>query len=258
MVMGFSWQLFRVWLRREVKSRYAGSVAGLLWAVAGPLFTVMLFYVLFAFIFRVRVPEIASQSGYFFYLLAGILPWLSIAEGLSRATGVIVGHEQFLQKQAFSVEILPITSIAGALLTQLIGTVIYLALLAWSGLFATQFLWLFPFAFAAQLVLTVGLGMALSILAVHFRDLLHAMPLVLQFFFYATPILYQLGMVPEGYRTIFLLNPFAPLVLTYHAAFLGLPLPLPVVLALLFWTVVLGVGGMLLFRVLKPTLGEAA
>lgn len=256
--MGFSWQLLRVWLRREVKSRYAGSFAGALWAVMGPVFTVLLFYVLFSFIFKVRIPEIASQAGYFYFLLAGILPWLSISEGLSRATGVIVGHEQFLQKQAFAVEILPVTAIAAALLTQIVGTVICVVLMGWAGILTIQFLWLFPVALLAQIVLTLGLGLSLAVFAVHFRDLLHAMPLLLQFFFYASPILYQMTMVPEAFRGLFLLNPFAPLIMTYHSAMLGVPWPLPVAIALMFWVLLLGCGGIWLFRVMKPTLGEAA
>lgn len=256
--MVFPWQLLRVWLRRDVKSRYAGSFAGALWAVVGPAFTVLLFYVLFAFIFQVRIPEIASQAGYFFYLLAGILPWLSISEGIARATGVVVGHEQFLQKQAFPVEVLPITAVLGSLVTQGIGTVICLMMLLWSGVVGVQFLWLFPLALACQLLMTLGLGMCLSLIAYHFRDLLHGMPLLLQFFFYATPILYQVAMVPEQYRGLFLLNPFAGLIMTYHAAFLGMPLPAPVLWAMLFWTLVIGGGGVWLFRVLKPTLGEAS
>ena len=257
-MMSFNWPLLRVWLRREVRSRYAGSAAGLLWAVAAPVVTVLLFYVLFAYIFQVRIPEIASQSGYFFYLLAGLLPWLTIHEGISRATSCIVAYEQFLQKQAFAVEILPLSVILAALVTQAVGTLLFLAMLIYAGLWQVQWLWLFPLALVCQVVMTVGLGFALAIVAYHFRDLLHAMPLLLQFFLYATPILYQISMVPEGYRFLVLLNPFAPVIMTYHAAFIGAAWPPVVALALVFWTLLLGVGGLWLFRVLKPTLGEAA
>lgn len=255
---GFPWQLFRVWLRREIKTRYAGSFAGILWAVIGPVFTILLFYVLFAFIFQVRVPEIAARGGYFYFLVGGLLPWLSISDGLSRAAGTLVGYEQFLQKQAFPVEILPLTSVIGALLPQLVGSVILLFLVLQAGIFSFQLLWLFPIALLAQILVTLGLGLALAILAVHFRDLLHALPLALQFFFYATPILYQLNMVPEEFHWLFMLNPFTSLILTYQAAFLGLPWTPGIALALVFWVIVLGLGGFLLFRVLKPTLGELA
>lgn len=254
--MRFPWPLFRLWLRREIKSRYAGSIVGLLWALIGPLATVGLFYVLFAFIFQVRIPEIAGQGGYFFFLLAGLLPWLSISDGLSRATGVIVAYEQFLQKQAFPVEVLPLSVLAAALVTQAVGTLVFVGLLAQAGILLEGALWLVPLVFLAQLAITTGLGLALSILAMHLRDLLHALPLLLQLTFYATPILYQPSMVPEPYHVLFLLNPFACLVLAYQTAFLGLDLPIAVVPALLLWCLVLGGGGYLVFRVLKPTLGE--
>lgn len=255
---GFPWQLFRVWLRREIKSRYAGSLAGALWAIVAPLFTVALFYVLFAFIFKVRVPEIASQAGYFYYLLSGILPWLGISDGLSRATGVIVGHEQFLQKQAFPVEILPLTAVTGALIAQLVGTVVLIVLLIEAGLYTHRILWLFPLVLVAQVLLCLGLGFTLALFAVHFRDLLHAVPLALQFLFYATPILYQIAMVPEAYRGFFLLNPFAVLIGFYHAAFLGLPISGVQIAALVAWLILLAGGGLLLFRLFRPTLGDAA
>lgn len=251
-------QLFWLWLKRDIKSRYAGSGAGLLWAVLGPLMTILLFYVVFSFIFQVRIPEVAREQGYFYYLLAGILPWLAISEGLARATGVLVAHEQFLQKQVFTVGILPATAVIGALVPQLVGTVFYLLLLVWADLLRWQALLAFPLVLAVQVVMILGAGAALSILAVHLRDLLHAVPLGLQFLFYATPILYPLSMVAEGYRFLFLFNPFACLAMAYQALFLGTPLEAPVWLALAAWTVVLGLGGQVLFRILKPTLGEVA
>ncbi|MDD3609744.1 MAG: ABC transporter permease [Halothiobacillaceae bacterium] len=250
-------QLFLLWLKRDVKSRYAGSSMGLLWAVLGPVLTIVLFYVLFAFVFQVRVPELAREQGYFYYLLAGILPWLALSEGLSRATNALVAHEQFLQKQVFTVGILPGTAVVAGLLPQLFGSVLYFILLAWADLLqVTTWLW-FPLMLAVQLLFTLGLGMALSILAVHVRDLVHAVPLVLQFLFYATPILYPLSMVAEEYRFLFLFNPFACLIMSWQAALLGLPLDSSVLVALGLWTLLLGAGGYALFRVLKPTLGEA-
>ncbi|WP_369667071.1 ABC transporter permease [Thioalkalicoccus limnaeus] len=254
--MAFPWPVFRIWLRRDIKSRYAGSLAGLLWAVISPIATIALFYLLFAFIFQIRVPEIAAQSGFFFYLLAGLLPWLSIAEGLSRATGVIVGHEGFLQKQAFPVEVLPVTVVTASLVTQGVGTLVFVVLLWWAGILGEGVPWLWPLALIAQLAMTIGLGLALAVLAMHLRDLLHATPLVLQFLFYASPILYPMSMVPVAVHHLYLLNPFAVLVRTYHAAFLGLELPMAVLVSLGIWTLVLGGGGYLVFRTLKPTLGE--
>ena len=248
--------LFLLWLKRDIKSRYAGSLMGVLWSFAGPLFTIALFYVLFTFIFKVRIPEIASDTGFFYYLLAGILPWLAISEGITRSTGVFVAYEQFLQKQSFPIVILPITSVAAALVPQLIGTTILIGLLATTNLLNPYIFALFPLLLLSQVAITTGLSLTLSILAVHSRDLLHATPIALQFLFYATPILYPLDMVPLDFHNLYALNPFACIVMAYHSALLGFQLPLTIFIALIAWTIVLGGGGFLIYRLLKPTLGE--
>lgn len=253
-----SWfPLFSLWLKRDIKSRYTGSLMGLFWAILGPLFTIALFYILFAHIFKVRIPELTSETGFFYYLLAGILPWLAISEGIARSTGVLVAHEQFLQKQVFPVEILPATTVIAALLPQLIGSLVLIGLLVQAGLFQPRTLLLLPLLLGVQVSITLGLSMALSILAMHMRDLLHAIPLVLQFLFYITPILYPLSMVPNEYRDLYLLNPFACLIMGYQNAFLGTHISPLIPLALVLWTLLLGGGGYMLFRVLKPTLGES-
>jgi lipopolysaccharide transport system permease protein len=247
--------LLWLWLKRDLKSRFAGSIGGLAWALLLPLFTVLLFYVVFALVLQVRVPELASERGYFLYLLAGLLPWLSIADGLSRAAGSLAGQEQFLQKIVFPIDVLPATAVVSGLLTQIVGTLVLLILLAGEGLLSIRLL-LLPLVLSCQLLLCLGLGCALAILGVHLRDLLQLVPVLLQFLFYSAPILYPISLIPPGYHRFFLLNPFTGLIEIYHWLFLGLPVGWPAVAALLFWTMLLGVGGWLLFRALKPTLGD--
>lgn len=254
--MNIHLNLLWLWLKRDIKSRYAGSLIGLVWAILSPILTITLFYVLFAYIFKVRIPELAADSGFFYYLLVGMLPWLAISEGISRSTGTLVAHEQFLQKQAFPVGILPTTVVIGALLPQLIGTVLLIGLLISSELFQPQALLTLPLLLFAQIIITLGLGMVLSILALHIRDLIHAIPISLQFLFYATPILYPLSMVPSQYHPFYLLNPFACLVLGYQSALLGTKISIFTIGALILWVLFLGGGGYLLYRLLKPTIGE--
>lgn len=249
--------LFLLWSRRDLVSRYAGSAAGLLWAVIQPLATVAVFYLVFAVVLRVRVPELASESGYFLYLLAGLLPWLAIVDGLTRASTALTGQEQFLSRTVFPVGLLPVSAIITSLVPQLVGGVVLLAMLAHGGLLSPSKLLLFgPPLFACQLLLTVGLGCALSMLSVHLRDTTQALPVIMQVFFYATPILYPRTMIPEEHRHWLLLNPFAPLIDAYHWLLLDLPLDAVTLAALGGWTLLLGAGGWLLFQALKPTLGD--
>lgn len=247
--------LFWLWLKRDVKSRYAGSAGGLAWAVLMPLSTVLLFYVVFALVLRVRVPELASKQGYFLYLLAGLMPWISIADGLSRATGALAGQEQFLQKIVFPIDVLPATAIVSSLLTQAVGTVVLLILMTGNDLLGWRLLAL-PLVLTCQLALTLGLGCALAIVSVHLRDTLQVVPVLLQFVFYSAPILYARSLIPPRYHPLFLLNPFTGLIEAYHWLFLDMPIGPGTLLSLLFWTAVLGGGGWALFQALKPTLGD--
>ncbi|GAB6067978.1 hypothetical protein JCM13664_12970 [Methylothermus subterraneus] len=248
-------QILRLWTRREVTARYAGSLIGVLWAFLLPLGNIALFYFVFAVVLKVRIPELNLEHGYFFYLLAGLLPWMGLAEGITRATYSLVVQEQLIQKIAFPVAVFPVSAVLASLLPQLIGMLIFLGLLAISGLLTFSTLGLIPLLLC-QLAMTCGLGLLLAVLAAGFRDLLHLVPILVQFLFYATPILYSRSMVPEEYQVWFFFNPFAALVDGYHAVLLSLPLPISSLLALLVWTGLLGGGGLWLFRTLRGALGD--
>ncbi len=249
--------LWWLWLRRDLHSRYAGSLLGLVWALLLPLLTVLIFYIVFAQIMRLRVPELhaAAEQGYFLFLLAGLLPWLSIADGLSRAVGSLVAHEQFLQRITFPVDLIPATVIVTSVIPQLIGTGILLSLLMWNGLLTVNALYL-PFLFLLQLLMTYGLGLLLALLAVFLRDIAQVTPVILQLLFYASPILYPMSFVPTAYHGWFWLNPFAGLINGYQTVLIGLPINGITVCVTILWALILGVGGILLFRLLKPSLGD--
>lgn len=248
-------RILLLWTQREVGTRYAGSLAGALWALLIPLANIGLFYFVFAVVLKVRVPELALEQGYFFYLLSGLLPWMGISEGITRATYSLVAQEQLLQKIAFPVAVLPIAAILASLLPQLIGMVILAVLLGSIGLFTFSMLGVIPLLLC-QLAISCGLGLLLAVFVVGFRDLLHLVPILIQFLFYATPILYPRSMVPEAFQEWFLFNPIAVLVDGYHAAFLGLPFPWSSLAALLVWAALLGGGGVWLFRALRGNLGD--
>jgi len=248
--------LFLLWLRRDLRARYAGSLGGTLWAALLPLLTVGLFYVIFALVLQVRIPALAGDSGYFFYLLAGLLPWLAISEGAARAAGVLVAEEQFLQKLVFPVWVLPGTVVAASLLPQLVGTLLFLILLAGSGLLSLPTLLWWPLVLVCQIAIQWGLGLSLAVLGVHLRDLIQVLPVLLQLLFYASPILYPKSLVAAQYQDLFLLNPFPGLIEAYQALLLGVPLEASSLAGMLIWTLLLGGGGILLYRALKPTLGD--
>jgi lipopolysaccharide transport system permease protein len=248
--------LLKLWVQRELRTRYAGTAGGLAWAVLSPLLTIAIYYLVFAVVLKVRIPQMASAGGFFFYLLSGLLPWLAVNEGLTKAANSLLAHESFLRRHGFPVEILPATAVIAGLVPQLAGTLILFALLLVNGGPNGPW-WLLPFLLVGQLLLTGGLGAVLSVFALHLKDTTQVLPSLLRLLFYCSPILYSKSLVPQDYHWLFLLNPFACLAQMYHSVVLGFEVTGAEVAGFLLWTLVLGGGGLYLFSRLQDNLGEA-
>ncbi len=251
------WVLWRYWLVREFKTRYAGSVLGLAWAVIQPLATLAIFYVLFGLVLAVRVPGLEASNGYLLHLLAGLAVWLPFTDAIGRGVGCLVAYEDFLRKQPMPAEILPAVAVGGSLLTLFIGYALLLMLCATQGLGPrVTWAWL-PLLILAQIALTLGLTMLLSMAHFLWRDVGSMVAFALQLWFYLTPIVYPLSQVPDRFHGWFLFNPIACLALAVQTAILGTAMPAGAVLALIFWVLTLGGGGWWFFRSMKSALGEA-
>lgn len=251
------WILWRYWLAREFKTRYAGSVLGLAWAVVQPLATLAIFYVLFGLVLAVRVPGLEASNGYLLHLLAGLAVWLPFVDAVGRGVGSLAAYEDFLRKQPMPAEILPAVSVGGSLLTLLIGYVLLLVLCVTQGVGPrATWSWL-PLLVLVQLALTLGITMMLAMAHFLWRDVAAFVTFALQLWFYLTPVLYPLAQVPERFHPWFLINPVACLAMAVQWATLGIPMAPGTPWALMGWTVVLGAGGWWFFRAMKPALGEA-
>ena len=251
------WVLWRYWIAREYKTRYAGSMLGLAWAFIQPLATLAIFYVLFGLVLAVRVPGIEANNGYLLYLLAGLAVWLPFVDAIGRGVGTLVAYEDFLRKQPIPAEILPAVSVGGTLLTMLIGYAILLVLCVGQGVGPrASWVWV-PILIATQLAITLGLVFLLSMAHFLWRDVGSLVAFGIQLWFYLTPILYPLAQIPERFHSWYLLNPAACLALMVQSAVLGINVPAGTLWALIAWTLVLGVGGWWFFRSMKSALGEA-
>jgi len=252
-----AWVLWRYWLLREFKTRYAGSVLGLAWAFVQPLASLAIFYVLFGLILAVRVPGLAASNGYLLHLLAGLAIWLPFTDAIGRGVGSLAAYEDFLRKQPMPAEILPAVSVGGSLLVLGIGYGLLLVLSVGQGVGPfLSWAWL-PLLVLAQVVLTFGLTLVLSMAHFLWRDVGSTVAVALQLGFYLAPIVYPLAQVPERFHIWFLFNPVACLVLAVQSVVLHMPVPQGTGWALAVWVVLLGGGGWWFFRSMKPVLGEA-
>ena len=216
-------------VRRELKGRFAGTIAGLFWAFLNPLAMMLAYLMVFSVIMRMQVQadEVGTDSFWVFFL-TGLFPWLIFSDGLNRATGVLVDNANLITKVVFPVELLPVSSVISSLVINGIGMIIFLAYLAFINY--SDIIWLMiPLVMAAQIVFTLGLAMFLSALCVFIRDVRELMGIVIMLWFFSTPILYPLSFIPQSlakfiklnpitwyvqvYREILLLNEFNPLTL---------------------------------------------
>lgn len=252
-----AWVLLRYWLLREYKTRYAGSMLGLAWAFVQPVASLAIFYVLFGLVLAVRVPGLEQANGYLLHLLAGLAVWLPFTDAIGRGVGCLVAYEDFLRKQPMPAEILPAVSVGGSLLAMFIGYALFLLVSVSQGApVLVTWVWL-PALILAQLVVTMGLTMLLSMAHFLWRDVGSIVTFGLQLWFYLTPVVYPLAQVPERFHAWFLLNPIACMIMAVERSVLGLAMPAGTVWALAAWVLLLGVGGAWFFRSMKTALGEA-
>jgi lipopolysaccharide transport system permease protein len=210
------WSLFWGFVQQDLRSRYVGSWGGFLWSVGNPLCKLLIFIFVFSIIFQIRLKPIETGTDSFVvYLLAGLLPWLAFADAINLAPEIVIGKARLITKVAFPVEILPTVSVTVSYLLSGIGITLLLVFLAIKNYASWFWLWI-PILFSMQIVFSLGLVAFLSALCVFLRDIKHFLTLIMQLWFYVTPILYPPTRVPEAYRFILSINPMYPFIELYH------------------------------------------
>lgn len=214
----FDWSDFIVAsAARELRSRYARSLLGWGWLVLPPLVMIAIYALVFSQLMRGAgaLPD-RGPFTYSIYLCAGLLTWQWFAELLSRVAGLFTTHATMLKKTIvpwyalLAVDVL-VTGFGLAVQIGLFALVL-LALDLWPGWRALAF---FPLA-VVQGLLAVGLGLAVAVFQVFFRDVALALPLGLQLWFWLTPIVYPLAAVPAAFQAFVQWNPMQPLAAGYQ------------------------------------------
>ena len=187
----------------RIKVRYKQSVLGLSWAILQPLSLMLIYTLIFSVVARMPSDDIP----YPLFAYTGLLPWTYFSTALSTATNGLVSHSHLVTKVYFPREILPVTYVLAALFDFLIASLVLAGLMIYYRAPITlNFLYVVPII----LVLTIfalAMSLFMSAVQVRFRDVGVAMPLLLQVWMFATPIIYPLSAVPERLRPIYDLNP---------------------------------------------------
>jgi lipopolysaccharide transport system permease protein len=236
-------------VKREFAARYRNSMLGAFWLILQPLALILVYTLVFANIMRARLPGVDSTFSYSIFLCAGVLPWALFTEMLGRLQNMFIENANLLKKLSFPRISLPITILISACVGfSIIFGLFTIFLLLSSNFPGWAYLLLFP-VLAIQLIFSFGLGMIIGVLNVFFRDVGQLFGIVLQFWFWMTPIVYPLETLPIWVKRLILLNPMTPIIRAYQGILLhGEVLHWPRLLAVLVLGILLCGFGLRLFR----------
>lgn len=201
---------------REFRSRYMGSLLGSIWSVLNPLAMIFIYTVIFSRVMRAKLPGIDDSMAYGLFVCAGLLPWLFFVELLNRFPNIFIEQAALLKKVSFPRITLPVIALCSATINFLIIFGLFLAFLLLTGRFPGWVVLGYIPLLIVQQMFVVGFGVMLGSVNVFFRDIGQFISVVLQFWFWFTPIVYAMSMVPEEAQNLLLFNPMARLIQAYQ------------------------------------------
>ncbi len=214
-------ELVRNLVARELKARYKGSVLGFLWTLLNPLGMMLVFTV----VFTVMLPN-TQLPRFPIFFLCGYLPWQFFSNAVMASMGSIIGNPGLVKRAYFPRAVLPLASVLANLVNFLLALVVLFAMLFLTGSHLSPYIWLLPLVIAVQTCFILGIAFILSTVSVFYRDTIMIMEVVMQAWFFLTPIFYPIEILPRSFqilgftldihRLMYILNPLASLTAAYR------------------------------------------
>jgi len=202
---------------RDIKVKYKQTVLGGLWAVIQPLFMMVVFSLFFG-----KLAQIPSDGiPYPIFNFTAMIAWTYFATAIGGAGNSIVGSSNLITKVYFPRIIIPLTPVIAGLLDFAIAFVVLLGMMLYFQLYPHLSALLLPLLILLMMLTATGVGMLLAALNAKYRDIRYTIPFLLQFWMFASPIVYPASMVPQKYRLIYALNPMTGVIEGLRAALLG-------------------------------------
>lgn len=226
-------------VKRDLKSKYKGSVLGFMWMFLNPLFQLIIYTIVFSVIMKSGIEQ------FYLFLFVALIPWLFFSTCLAAGTTVIFAQQDMIKKIYFPREVLPIAFTTSQFVNMLLSFVVIFVVFGVSsrGLNPKVLIFL-PIVMLIEYLLSLGVTYIVSALTVYFRDLEHILSIVSMAWMYMTPILYDASTVPEELLPLFNLNPMTPIIASYRDIFYyGVPpKPEDMLRAFVFAIIILIVG----------------
>jgi len=238
--------------RREVRAQYVGSLLGFLWTFINPMIMIFVFWVIFSVGFRVQP---VKGAPFVIWLTAGMAAWFVFADIVNGSVGFIISNAHLIKKTLFQSQILPVVKTVSCLITHAIFLVLLVGLIVLLRMPFSLYFLQFLYYLLCMCVLALGLSWAVSSLNIFIRDIGQIVGVLLQMGFWATPIFWDLEIMPPKIQIIFKLNPMFYIVQGYRESFIYFsPFWRHPYQTVYFWVVAVSIFalGAMIFKRLKP------
>lgn len=244
---------FLAW--RDIKVHYTQSVLGVGWALIQPVFSMIVFTIVFGKLARVS----SEGMPYAIFSYVALVPWTYFSNALSEASGSLVRNTNMLSKVYFPRLVIPLAPVLGKLVDFGIALLLLFGLMVWFQTAPTIWVLMLPLLTLMMVLTAAGLGMWLTALAIQYRDIKYGMNFAVQLLMYAAPVVYPASLIPERYRLLYGLNPMAGVIEGFRAALLGTrPIPWDLIAVGGITAVLVAVGGAHYFRRMERIFADVA
>ncbi len=250
------WQyrdLVRSFVKRDITSVYKQTILGPLWFLSQPIFTTLMFLLVFGNIAKIPTDGVPQVLFY----MNGIILWNYFSSCLTSTSNTFVHNAYIFKKVYFSRLALPVSQVISALVKFSIQFLLFLIMLLvyWLAGSAVSPSWavlIIPFFVLQMAMLGLGVGLIVTSLTTKYRDMAHLVTFAVQLWMYATPIVYPLSMVPEKWRSLYMLNPVVPVLEGFKHAFFSTGMPSFTEYGIsIATTLILLFGGILVFNLVE-------
>ena len=249
-------EMIRVLAFREFQSRYAGTLAGSLWTLAHPIAIVTVFYFVFSVGFKSKAPE---GVPFILWFAVGLMAWFYFNDALVSVASSVVRNSHLVKKTVFPLEILAVVQIVSSLIPHLAFLLVIGFALFMNNVPIEGFRLLILYFMFCTTILLLGLGWLLSALEVFYRDISQALSIIMNLWFWITPVVWDSEMMPHKYRWFFAWNPMHYVVDGYRGVLIYSQPKWPSLYeTLIFWCVALAlfVLGSVVFGRLKTEFAD--
>lgn len=214
--------------KRDFSERYSGSILGVGWGFVSPLVNILIYTLIFSQIMNARLPGSVEGLGsysYSVYLVSGLIPWLAFSNTILRSSTVYLDKKHIISKVNLSLFRLPIFIVLSETITFLITMTIFLVfLLIVDGKFSSAML-ILPFVYAVQQIFAFAVGFLLAQLVVFIRDLKELTGIIIQLWFWFTPIVYVISIIPDSLSRFMVYNPVFQIIHVWQSVFIHQKIP---------------------------------